>query len=445
MMRTLESKNKGFEGELQAILALRGAETAGVEEAVREIIEGVREQGDQALIQYARQFDGVDITLGELEIPRQEWKRAQKALEKETLRSLERAAERIESFHRRQLRPSWFDTEGGVMRGQLVRPMDRAGVYVPGGKAAYPSSVLMNVIPATVAGVGEVVVLTPPSKEGINPAVLATAHLVGADRVLRIGGAQAVAALAYGTQSVPRADIIVGPGNAYVTAAKRLLYGVVMVDLVAGPSEILVLADGSTPPAFVAADLLSQAEHDEEAWPILITPSAAFARQVAEEVERMAETLPRREIIRACLERRGFIIVVRDVAEGMGIANRIAPEHLELALRDPVPWLGEVANAGAVFLGPYTPEAVGDYLGGPNHVLPTGGTARFFSPLGVEHFMKRTNVLSFSQDALAQVREDVARLARLEGFEAHARSVEVRGKCHDVASPQSDQKRKGRG
>jgi len=445
MMRTLESKNKGFERDLTAILALRGAETAGVEGAVREIIEGVREKGDEALIHYTRRFDGVDIALGELEIPREEWTRAQKAMEKDTLRSLERAAERIESFHRHQLRPSWFDTEGGVVRGQLVRPMDRAGVYVPGGKAAYPSSLLMNVIPAKVAGVGEVVVLTPPSPEGIKPAVLAAAHLVGADRVLRIGGAQAVAALAYGTQSVPRADIIVGPGNAYVTAAKRLLYGIVMVDLLAGPSEILVLADGSTPPAFVAADLLSQAEHDEEAWPILITPSSSFAQQVAEEVGKMTETLPRREIIRACLERRGLIIVVRDLAEGMGIANRIAPEHLELALQDPLRWLGEVENAGTVFLGPYTPEAVGDYLGGPNHVLPTGGTARFFSPLGVEHFLKRTNVLSCSQGALARVREDVARLARLEGFEAHARSVEVRGKCHDVTSPQSDQKRKGKG
>jgi histidinol dehydrogenase len=404
---------------------------AGVEEAVREIIEGVRDKGDEALIQYTRQFDGVDIVLGKLEIPRAEWTQAREAMEKDTLRSLERAAERIESFHRQQLRPSWFDTDKGIVRGQLVRPMERAGVYVPGGKAAYPSSLLMNVIPAKVAGVGEVVILTPPSPEGVNPAVLAAAHLVGADRVLRIGGAQAIAALAYGTQTVPRADIIVGPGNAYVTAAKRLLYGVVMVDLVAGPSEILVLADGSTPPVFVAADLLSQAEHDEEAWPIFITPSAAFAQQVAEEVGKMTETLPRQKIIRVCLERRGLIIVVRDVAEGVGIATRIAPEHLELALQDPLRWVGEVENAGTIFLGPYTPEAVGDYLGGPNHVLPTGGTARFFSPLGVEHFLKRTNVLSFSQDALAQVREDVARLARLEGFEAHARSVELRGKEDD--------------
>jgi histidinol dehydrogenase len=282
-----------------------------------------------------------------------------------------------------------------------------------------------------VAGVGEVVVLTPPSQAGVNPSVLAAAHLAGADRVLIAGGAQGIAALAYGTGTVPQADIIVGPGNVYVTTAKRLLYGVVMVDLVAGPSEILVLADGSTPPAFVAADLLSQAEHDEMAWPILITPSQTFAQQVEQEVGKMARRLPRQEIIKACLERHGLIIIVRDLAEGMEAANRIAPEHLELALENPVQWLGEVENAGAVFLGPYTPEAVGDYLGGPNHVLPTGGTARFFSPLGVEHFVKRTNILSFSPEALEGVQEDVIRLARMEGLEAHARAVEVRGKEDD--------------
>jgi histidinol dehydrogenase len=286
----------------------------------------------------------------------------------------------------------------------------------------------MNVIPAKVAGVEEVVVMTPPSQTGVNPYVLAAAQVAGADRVLRVGGAQAIAALAYGTETVPQADIIVGPGNAYVTTAKRLLYGVAQVDLVAGPSEILVLADGSTPPDFVAADLLSQAEHDEMAWPIVITPSSEFAQQVEQEVVQMTKTLPRQEIIMACLKRHGLIIIVRDVDEGMGIANRIAPEHLELALQDPLQWLGAVQNAGTVFLGPYTPEAVGDYIGGPNHVLPTAGTARFFSPLGVEHFLKRTNILSCSQEALEGLREDVARLARLEGLEAHARSVEMRGK-----------------
>lgn len=428
MMKILESRNKGFERDLTAILAQRREEMAGVEEAVQEIIEGVRTGGDEALIQYTRRFDGVDIPPGEMEVPQEEWARAEKGIEKAALRSLQRAAERIESFHRQEVRPSWFDTEAGIVRGQVVRPMARAGVYVPGGKAAYPSSLLMNVIPAKVAGVGEVVVLTPPSQEGANPYILAAAQLAGANRVLRAGGAQAIAALAYGTETVPQADIIVGPGNAYVTAAKRLLYGVVMVDMVAGPSEILVLADGSTPPAFVAADLLSQAEHDEQAWPILITPSPAFAQEVGGEVEKMTKTLPRQEIMQACLERHGLIVIVRDLAEGMGIANRIAPEHLALAVQDPLRWLGEVENAGAVFLGPYTPEAVGDYLGGPNHVLPTGGTARFFSPLGVEHFVKRTNILSFSQGALEGIREDVARLARLEGLEAHARAVEVREK-----------------
>jgi len=446
-MRILESRNRGFERELEAILSQRREEMAGIEETVREIIEGVRAEGDEALIRYARQFDGVEISPMEMEIPHKEWAQAAQGMEREALASLQRAAERIESFHRHQLVRSWFDTEHGIVRGQVVRPLARAGVYVPGGKAAYPSSLLMNVIPAKVAGVEEVVVVTPPSQRGVNPYILAAAQVAGADRVLQAGGAQAIAAMAYGTETVPQSDIIVGPGNAYVTTAKRLLYGVVMVDLIAGPSEILVLADGSTPAVFAAADLLSQAEHDEMAWPIIITPSPEFAQQVEGEVAQMQKTLPRHEIITACLERHGTIILVQDLAEGMGIANRIAPEHLELALQDPLRWLGEVQNAGTVFLGPYTPEAVGDYMGGPNHVLPTAGTARFFSPLGVEHFQKRTNILSCSQEALERLREDVARLARLEGLEAHARAVEVRGKCHDVTSPQSDQnqKRKGRG
>lgn len=444
-MRMLQSRAKGFEQDLVAILAQRKGEMAGAEEAVRGIIAGVRQKGDRALIQYTREFDGVDISLEEMEVPREAWARARKGIAKDDLRSLERAAGQIESFHRHQLRPSWFDSAEGIVRGQLVRPLARAGVYVPGGKAAYPSSLLMNVIPAKVAGVSEVVVMTPPSREGVNPAILAAAQLAGADRVIMVGGAQAIAALAYGTGMVPQVDIIVGPGNAYVTAAKRLLFGVVMVDLVAGPSEILVLADGSTPAHFIAADLLSQAEHDEQAWPILVTPSQGFAQEVEREVGKLLKTLPRQEIISACLESHGLMVIVRDLTEGMGIANRIAPEHLELALQDPLGWLGEVENAGAVFLGSYTPEAVGDYMGGPNHVLPTGGTARFFSPLGVENFVKRTNVLSFSRQALERVQEDVARLARLEGLEAHARAVEVRGKCHDVTSPQSDQKRKGRG
>jgi histidinol dehydrogenase len=427
-MRILESRNRGFERELEAILAPRREEMAGIEETVREIIEGVRTNGDEALISYARQFDEVEISPNEMEIPHKEWGQAAKGIEREALTSLQRAAERIESFHRHQLARSWFDTEQGIVRGQLVRPLARAGVYVPGGKAAYPSSLLMNVIPAKVAGVEEVVVMTPPSQTGVNPYILAAAQVAGADRVLQSGGAQAIASLAYGTETVPQADIIVGPGNIYVTTAKRLLYGVVMVDLIAGPSEILVLADGSTPAGFAAADLLSQAEHDEMAWPIIITPSSEFAQQVEREVAQMKKTLPRQEIITACLERHGIIILVRDLVEGMEIANRIAPEHLELALQDPLRWLGEVQNAGTVFLGPYTPEAVGDYVGGPNHVLPTAGTARFFSPLGVEHFLKRTNILSCSQEALEKLRDDVARLARLEGLEAHARAVEVRGK-----------------
>ena len=427
-MRILESRNKGFERELEAILALRREEMAGVEDAVREIIEEVRTNGDEALIRYTRQFDGVEISSKEIAVPQEELRRAEKGMEKKVLSSLRLAAKRIEAFHRHQLARSWFDTEAGIVRGQVVRPLARAGVYVPGGKAAYPSSLLMNVIPAKVAGVEEVMIMTPPSREGVSSSILAAAQVAGADRVLQAGGAQAIAAMAYGTETVPQADVIVGPGNTYVTTAKRLLYGVAMVDLVAGPSEILVLADGSTPPMFAAADLLSQAEHDEMAWPILITTSAEYAQQVEGEMALMGKTLPRQEIITTCLERHGIIILVRDLAEGMEVANRIAPEHLELALQDPLRWLGEVQNAGTVFLGPYTPEAVGDYVGGPNHVLPTAGTARFFSPLGVAQFLKWTNILSCSQEALERLREDAARLARLEGLEAHARAVEVRGK-----------------
>ncbi|MBW2038387.1 MAG: histidinol dehydrogenase [Deltaproteobacteria bacterium] len=427
-MRVLDSKSKEFEAELEILLAQRREEMEGVEGAVREIIEEVKGRGDEALLHYTQQFDGVEISRQEMEVPQKDWERAWQEVEGEALISLQRAAGRIESFHRQELYRSWFDTDKGVVRGQLVHPLARAGVYVPGGKAAYPSSLLMSVIPAKVAGVREVVVVTPPSREGVNPYILAAARMVGVNRVLLVGGAQAVAALAYGTETVPRADLIVGPGNLYVATAKRLLFGVVRVDMVAGPSEILVVCDGSTPPTFVAADLLSQAEHDEMAWPILITPSKEFANQVHEEVERMKGALPRQGIIEASLERHGLIILVRDLGEGIQIANRIAPEHLELALEDPFRWLGEVHNAGAVFLGPYTPEAIGDYLGGPNHVLPTGGTARFFSPLGVEHFLKRTNLLFLSREALEAVKEDVARLARLEGLEAHAQAVVVRAK-----------------
>ncbi len=427
-MRLLDSKGEGFEEKLEGLLSQRRAEMEGVEGAVREIIEEVRQRGDEALLRYTQQFDGVEISPSEIEVPPEAWERAWQEGDEEILGSLLRAAERIETFHRQEMiHRSWFDTEEGIVRGQVVRPLARAGVYVPGGKAAYPSSLLMNVIPATVAGVKEIVVVTPPSREGVNPYILAAARMGGADRVLLAGGAQAIASLAYGTETVPRVDIIVGPGNIYVTTAKRLLFGVVRIDMVAGPSEILVLSDGTPSPTILAADLLSQAEHDEMAWPILITPSNGFAQRVEEETRRMAKTLPRQEIIEACLERHGLIILVRDLEEGMQIANRIAPEHLELALHDPFRWLGAVEHAGAVFLGPYTPEAVGDYLGGPNHVLPTGGTARFFSPLGVEHFIKRINLLSFSREALEGVKDDVARLARLEGLEAHAQAVEVRG------------------
>jgi len=425
-MRVLDSGTSDFEGQLKHILLQRRDEMTGVESVVRQIIEDVRREGDEALLQYTERFDGVKISRNEMEIAREVWEQAQQDMAKEAYDALERAADRIESFHAKEICNSWFDIERGVVRGQIIRPLTRAGVYVPGGKAVYPSSLLMNVIPAKVAGVEEVVVVTPPSAEGVSPVILAAAAIAGVDQVLLAGGAQAVAALAYGTESVPQVDIVVGPGNIYVATAKRLLFGIVKVDMVAGPSEILVLSDGSVSPRFVAIDLLSQAEHDEMAWSMLITPSVEFADRVREEVRGMLEILPRQGIIAASLERHGLVIIVRDLEEGCEIANRIAPEHLELAVQEPFQWLGMVENAGTVFLGAFTPEAVGDYLGGPNHVLPTGGTARFFSPLGVEHFLKRTNILSLSREALSQVKEDIERLARLESLEAHAQAVGVR-------------------
>jgi histidinol dehydrogenase len=428
MMRALHSSDVGFDEQLDAVLAERQAEAVAVEETVQQIISHVRQRGDDALLEYTFEFDHVDLSREELEVPRERWEDAYRKVPAEALAALERAAERIESFHRKELINSWFDLEEGVVRGQLIRPLRRAGVYVPGGTAAYPSSLLMNVIPAKVAGVSEVIVVTPPSHEGVNPLVLAAARVVGVDRVLRCGGAQALAALAYGTATVPQVDVVVGPGNIYVATAKRLLFGVVGVDMVAGPSEILVVWDGSAPAEYVAADLLSQAEHDALAWCILVAASDAPVEQVADAVASLAETLPRRDIVTASLRNHGLIVTVRDVAEALQVANRIAPEHLELLVEDPFHVLAGVAHAGTVLLGPFTPEAVGDYVGGPNHVLPTGGTARFSSPLGVEHFLKRTNILSFSGQTLRTLGDDVIRLARLESLEAHARAVQIRNK-----------------
>ncbi len=425
-MRVIESTDKDFPALLSSITGRGEEDTGRVEASVKAVIDAVRKRGDRALSEYTKKFDGVDLS-GRYEVAQKEIDRAAAALPKKDLRLLELAASRIESFHRKQLQNSWFTTDSnGTTLGVKVTPLQRAGIYVPGGKAAYPSTVLMNAIPAKVAGVEEVVMATPPGKDGVNPYVLGAAKVAGVDRVFRIGGAQAVAALAYGTKTVPRVDKITGPGNIYVATAKRLVFGAVDIDMIAGPSEILIINDGTGDPAWIAMDLLSQAEHDELASSILITTSAKMARSVSAAVTREMKKLKRRAIAGVSIKNYGAIIIARDLTEAATISNRIAPEHLELFVEKPFDLLGEIKNAGAVFMGYHTPEAAGDYLAGPNHTLPTGGTARFSSPLGVEDFIKRTSVISFSGRSIATLGPEVKRFADLEGLEAHGKSAGVR-------------------
>lgn len=395
-------------------------------DTVQEIIDLVRKKGDKALRTFTLQFDGADIK--KWEVSREEIEEALEKVDTKLTEALTEAARRIHRFHERQRQQSWFFTEeDGTILGQKVIPMERVGVYVPGGKAAYPSSVLMNVIPAKTAGVKEVIMVTPPLENGeVYAPTLVAAKIAGADRIYKAGGAQAIAALAYGTESIPRVDKIVGPGNVYVTLAKRAVFGQVDIDSIAGPSEIVVIADESAHPAYVAADLLSQAEHDRMASAVCITPSRFLAEQVAEEVEKQYRKLPRREIIEASIKDFGAICVVKDMDEAILVANELAPEHLELMVYDPWKWFTKIKHAGAVFLGEYSPEPVGDYWAGPNHVLPTSGTARFFSSLGVDHFVKKTSVISCSQDALFRDGEKVMTLAEAEGLTAHAESIRVR-------------------
>lgn len=425
-MRVLRSRERDFPQRFQEILERRRQALEAAEEVVKPILRAVREEGDQALCRLSEELDGVRLEPSELEIKRDLWEEAWESLDEGMKEALETAASNISSFHQREIERSWVDSSRGRIRGQLIRTVERAGVYVPGGKATYPSSLLMGVIPARVAGVKEVVVVTPPSPEGVNPLVLAAAKVSGADRLFQIGGAQGIAALAYGTDTVPKVEVIVGPGNIYVAAAKRLLFGEVKVEGIAGPSEIMILSDGSTSPRHVAADLLSQAEHDEEAWAVLVSTDEEFAREVEDEIAKLLPSSPRREIIERSLEQHGLIILVRDIGEGMEVANRFAPEHLELAVEDPFALLGEVRAAGAVFLGGNSPEALGDYIAGPNHILPTGGAARSFSPLGVEVFCKRTSFIAYTASALREVAPQVIRLAEAEGLFAHAEAVRVR-------------------
>lgn len=423
----LTTTDPAWRRRLDTLLA-RG-ETAGaeVEAAVRAILHDVRRYGDRALIRLTGKFDGVTLTPDALPVPCAERRRALAALPAAPRRALDTAARRIRAFHRKQRQTSWtFRDALGVTLGQKIAPLARVGVYVPGGTAAYPSSVLMNVIPAKVAGVQEVCVVSPPSPQGDDPALLAAAELAGADAVFRVGGAQAVAALAYGTPTIPRVDKIVGPGNVYVATAKRLVFGRVDIDMIAGPSEVLVIADRTADPAYVASDLLSQAEHDRLAAALCLTTSHKVARAVVHALGDQLARLSRRAIAAAALRRFGAVIVARSRAEVVKLANAIAPEHLELAVKDPHAWLDDIHNAGAVFLGHLSTEPFGDYIAGPNHVLPTGGTARFSSPLGVYDFLKRTSVIEASPRAIAKLGPDVVALSELEGLEAHARAVQYR-------------------
>jgi histidinol dehydrogenase len=395
---------------------------------VLEIIKAVRERGDAALVELTQRFDGLQVaSMADLILPRARLELALERITSEQREALEIAAERVRSYHERQKQDSWTYTEAdGTVLGQKVTPLDRAGLYVPGGKASYPSSVLMNAIPAKVAGVPEVVMVVPTPRGELNELVLAAACIAGVDRVFTIGGAQAVAALAYGTESVPPVDKIVGPGNIYVATAKRHVFGKVGIDMIAGPSEILVVCDGQTDPDWIAMDLFSQAEHDEDAQSILVSPDAEFLDRVAESIARLLPTLERADIARTSIEGRGALIQVADMQQAIEVANRIAPEHLELSVAEPEQWLPQIRHAGAIFMGRYTAEALGDYCAGPNHVLPTSGTARFSSPLGVYDFQKRSSIINCSAEGASTLGKVASVLARGESLTAHARSAEYR-------------------
>lgn len=397
-----------------------------VTSAVTEILNNVKQNGDDAVREYTLKFDG--HMPSKFEISREEIDSSPDKCDRDFILALYKAADNIRDFHARQKQQSWLEPkQNGVILGQRIRGLKRVGVYVPGGTAAYPSSVLMNVIPAKIAGVKEIVMVTPPQKDGTaNPDILAAAKIAGVDRVFLMGGAQAVAALAYGTQSVPKVDKIVGPGNIFVATAKKLLYGTVDIDMIAGPSEILIVADKSANPKFLAADLMSQAEHDKMASAILLTTSEETANETAKELSRQMQTLERRNIIEQSLNDFGAIIVCKDISEAVDFANELAPEHLELAVENPMEYIGRVDNAGSVFLGHYSPEPLGDYFAGPNHVLPTSGTARFFSPLSVDSFIKKSSFIYYTEPALSEAKDDIIKLAETEGLTAHANSIKVR-------------------
>ncbi len=427
-IRRLSTRSFHFDAELKGLLALEAEQDASIERTVVEILSDIRQRGDAALLEYTRKFDHLDVhDAHHLELPQAELQAALAALPQDQRLALETAAQRIRAFHERQRIEGWTYTEAdGTVLGQRVTPLDRVGLYVPGGKAAYPSSVLMNAIPAKVAGVQELIMVVPTPGGERNPLVLAAAAIAGVDRVFTIGGAQAVGALAYGTETVPQVDKIVGPGNAYVANAKRHVFGTVGIDMIAGPSEILVIADGSSPADWVAMDLFSQAEHDELAQSILICPDAAYLDAVTESINRLLPQMPRADVIRTSLTDRGALILVKDLAEACEISNRIAPEHLELSVQDPQALVPQIRHAGAIFMGAYSSESLGDYCAGPNHVLPTSGSARFSSPLGVYDFQKRSSLIHVSQAGAQTLGRIASSLAEGEGLTAHARSADFR-------------------
>ncbi len=398
------------------------------EARVNEIIGQVRERRDEAVFSYTKQFDGAELGPETVRVSREEVEAAYQNTEPGLIEVMKKSLDNIRAYHEKQKQYSWFDSRpDGVLLGQMVTALEKVGVYVPGGKASYPSSVLMNVIPAKVAGVQKIVMVTPCSREGnVNPATLAAADLAGVDEIYKVGGAQAIAALAFGTESIPKVDKIVGPGNIYVALAKKAVFGHVSIDSIAGPSEILVLADGTANPRYVAADLLSQAEHDELASAILITDSQSLAEQVSREVEKFTAELSRKEIIEKSLENYGYILVAEDMGEAVLAANEIASEHLEILTADPFGTMMEIKNAGAIFLGEYASEPLGDYFAGPNHVLPTNGTAKFFSPLGVDDFIKKSSIIAYSKEALEPIYKDIVQFATSEQLTAHANSIKVR-------------------
>jgi len=425
-MKIVRADQKGFRKAVRNLAERLIVSDPAIEGQVRRILARVRKLGDSAVLHYTRRFDRLKLTAGQLRVDPKETDQAYRKADVQVVDSLRVAAGRIRAFHERQVSQGWTVEQNGATVGQRIHPLETVGLYVPGGKASYPSSVLMNALPAKVAGVKRMLICSPTPDGEINPYFLVAADIAGVDEIYRVGGVQAIGALAYGTAMIPRVDKIVGPGNRYVAAAKRLVFGQVDIDMVAGPSELLVIADDRACPTFVASDLLSQAEHDEDAVVILITPSEELRQAVDLELRRQLSDLPRKAIASASLKRFGISLVVRDLAQAIEVANEIAPEHLSLFAEDPQKWSDRIVNAGSVFLGEFTPQALGDYVAGPNHVLPTGGTARFFSPLGVDDFVRRSSIISFTKTALEEVGPHAIRIAQAEGLSAHARMISIR-------------------